>query len=55
MENLKKFTLRDWVLMALALALMIVVGRLLYSISFDPTYSFIKSACYSTSLCLLER
>ena len=30
---MKKFTLKDWVLMALSLAMMIVVGRMLYTIS----------------------
>ncbi|WP_243342954.1 hypothetical protein [Anaerococcus sp. AGMB09787] len=56
MENLKKFTLRDWVLMALALALMVVVGRLLYTISMTlpipssrvlvtaPVFAFIYAA-----------
>ena len=30
---MKKFTVRDWVLMGLSLAMMIVVGKVLYSIS----------------------
>lgn len=30
---MKKFTLRDWVLMGLSLAMMIVIGKALYSIS----------------------
>lgn len=53
---MKKFTLKDWVLMALSLAMMIVVGRMLYSISLSlpipssrvlvtaPVFAFIYTA-----------
>ena len=53
---MKKFTLKDWVLMALSLAMMIVVGRMLYTISLTlpipssrvlvtaPVFAFIYTA-----------
>lgn len=53
---MKKFTVRDWVLMGLSLAMMIVVGKVLYSISLTlpipssrvlvtaPVFAFIYTA-----------
>lgn len=53
---MKKFTVKDWVLMGLSLAMMIVVGKVLYSISLTlpipssrvlvtaPVFAFIYTA-----------
>ena len=53
---MKKFTVRDWVLMGLSLAMMVVVGRMLYTLSLTlpipssrvlitaPVFAFIYTA-----------